>query len=284
MDISDSLNKQYFRLSKRISTIIIIIGIIIVGYFDYVTGNELMFSVFYLLPISLAALNLGKTMALIIAILSAAVESEVYLISGKFQYSSMMVHYWNTGILLMIYLYIAMLVSSLKKANEREKATAGEDSLTGIANWRGFLEIAEREIARSSRYGTILSAAYIDCDNFKEVNDTLGHDAGNRVLRVIADTIKKHIRTTDIAARIGGDEFVVLLTDVSQDISEEFVEKMRNLLLQEMKRNNWNVTFSIGMVTYATPPVSVEEMLKRCDALMYCVKRETKNAIKHEIV
>lgn len=88
-----------------------------------------------------------------------------------------------------------------------------------------------------------MSAAYIDCDNFKEVNDTFGHDAGSRILRTIADTIRNHIRATDIAARIGGDEFVVLLTDISHDISVGFFEKMRNLLLQEMKRNNWNVTF-----------------------------------------
>jgi len=272
------------RLPKNLWAILVLSGVIVVGSIDYLTGNQLLLSVFYLLPISLAALKIGTPMALIVAVISAGVESVVNIWAEGFYGSSILVHFWNTGILLIIYMYIAVLVSSLRKAHERERESARKDYLTGISNFQGFRELAEREIERSRRYGTILSAAYIDCDNFKEVNDTLGHDAGSRVLRVVADVIRNHIRATDIAARIGGDEFVVLLTDVSHDISVGFVEKMRNLLLQEMKENNWKVTFSIGMVSFSTPPLSVEEMLKKSDALMYCVKRETKDAIKHEVV
>lgn len=272
------------RLPKNIWAIFAFSGIIVIGYIDYLTGNQLMLSVFYLLPISLAALKMGTSMALVVAVISAGVESFVNIWAGGFYGSSILIHYWNSGILLIIYIYIAVLVSSLREAHERERESARKDYLTGLSNFQGFKELAEREIERSRRYGTILSAAYIDCDNFKEVNDTFGHDAGGRVLRAVADTIRNHIRAADIAARIGGDEFVVLLTDVSHDISVGFVEKMRNLLLQEMRRNNWNVTFSIGMVSFSTPPLSVEEMLKKSDALMYCVKRETKDAIKHEVV
>lgn len=281
---STSASDNNLRLPKSTWGIGAFSGLIFIGFIDYLTGNELMLSVFYLLPISLAALKVGTPMALILAVISAAVESVVNIWAAGFYGSSIVVHFWNTGILLLIYIYIAVLVSTLRRAHEGERERARKDYLTGIRNFQGFKELAEREIERSRRYGTVLSAAYIDCDNFKEVNDTLGHDAGSGVLRAIAGTIQSHIRATDIAARIGGDEFVVLLTDISHDISIRFVEKMRSLLLEVMKRNNWNVTFSIGMVSFLTPPLSVDEMLKKSDALMYCVKKETKNAIKHEVV
>ncbi len=271
-------------LPKSVWAIFVFGGLVVIGYVDYLTGNQLMLSVFYLLPISLAALKIGTSMALLVAAISAGVESVVNILAAGYYGSSVVVHFWNTGILLLIYTYIAVLVSTLRKAHERERESARKDFLTGISNFQGFKELAEREIERSKRYGTVLSAVYIDCDNFKEINDTLGHDEGGRVLRAVAVTIRDHIRATDIAARMGGDEFAVLLTNMSHDVSVAFVEKMRNLLLQEMKRNNWNVTFSIGMASFSTPPLSVEEVLKKSDALMYCVKRESKNGIKHEIV
>ena len=279
-----SASRKNLRVSKNLWAVFVFSGLMVIGYFDYLTGNQLMLSVFYLLPISLAALKIGTFSALITAVVSAGVESVVNIWAGGFYGSSVLVHLWNTGILLGIYIYIAVLVSSLRKAHTREREGARKDYLTGINNFQGFKELAEREIERSRRYGTVLSAAYIDCDNFKDVNDTLGHDAGSRVLRVIGVTIRKHIRATDIAARVGGDEFVILLTDIDHDMSVGFVEKMRNLLLQEMKRSNWNITFSIGMASFSRPPVSVEEILKKSDTLMYDVKRETKDAMKHEVV
>jgi diguanylate cyclase (GGDEF)-like protein len=274
----------YFENKSKPFLITVNIALLLcIGFVDYATGFEIGISLFYLIPISFAGWFGGRSPSIIISSLSVLTIAVTDFIAGK-EYSHFLVEFWNLLMHLGFFVVYGVLVSSLRKAHEWERESARKDYLTGIGNFQGFKELAEREIERSRRYGTILSAAYIDCDNFKEVNDTFGHDAGSRVLRAVGDTIRNHIRATDIAARIGGDEFVVLLTDVSHDISVGFVEKMRNLLLQEMKMNNWNVTFSIGMVSFSTPPLSVEEMIKKSDALMYCVKRETKDAIKHEVV
>jgi len=176
-----------------------------------------------------------------------------------------------------------VLVSSLRDVYEREREIARRDFMTGIGNWQAFVELAEREVAWAKRFGTILSIVYIDCDNFKTVNDTLGHSTGDIVLRKIASILKENLRKTDICARFGGDEFVILFTDLRSEGSEIAVMKIRSLLLEQMKKNGWNVTFSIGMATFIKPPESVETMIKKADMIMYDVKKNTQNAIKHEV-
>lgn len=283
MNIFQRLSLYFEHKSKPFLITFNIALLFCVGLADYATGYEIGISLFYLIPISFAGWFGGRSPSIIISFLSVLTIAATDFMAGK-DYSHLLIEFWNLLMHLSFFVVYGVLLSSLRRAHEQERENARKDYLTGISNFQGFKELAEREIERSRRYGTVLSAAYIDCDNFKEVNDTLGHEAGSRVLRAVGDIIRRHVRATDIAARIGGDEFVVLLTDVNHDISVGFVEKMRNLLLQEMKRNNWNVTFSIGMVSFSTPPLSVEEILKKSDALMYCVKRETKDAIKHEVV
>jgi len=283
MSMLQQLSTHFENKSKPFLITINIVLLLCIGVVDYITGYEIGISLFYLIPIGFAAWFGGRSPSIIISFLSVFTIATTDFIGGK-EYGHFAVEFWNLLMHLGFFVVYGVLLSSLRKAHELERENARKDYLTGISNFPGFKELAEREIERSKRYGTVLSAAYIDCDNLKAVNDTLGHDAGSRVLQAVGDTIRKHIRATDLAARIGGDEFVVLLTDISHDISVGFVEKMRDLLLQEMKKNNWNVTFSIGMVSFTTPPLSVEEMLKKSDTLMYCVKRETKDAIKHEVV
>lgn len=149
-DVRPTSNNN-LRLPRNTWAIFASSGLIVIGYIDYLTGNQLMFSVFYLLPISLAALKIGTSMALIVAVISAGVESSVNIWAGGYYGSSISVHYWNTGILLIIYIYIAALVSSLCKTHERERESARKDYLTGISNFKGFEELAEREIERSRR-------------------------------------------------------------------------------------------------------------------------------------
>lgn len=103
------------------------------------------------------------------------------------------------------------LLSELKKAYEREKILAHTDGLTKVYNRRYFLDILSLEAKRSIRYNHYLTLAYFDVDNFKPINDNLGHTQGDKLLCLIATTVKKNIRQTDIVARLGGDEFALLL-------------------------------------------------------------------------
>jgi diguanylate cyclase (GGDEF)-like protein len=171
----------------------------------------------------------------------------------------------------------------LKNTLELKEQLAKTDFLTGVTNARSFFELADLEINRAKRYQHPFTLAYIDLDNFKTVNDTYGHLIGDSLLRLVADTIRNNIRVTDVYARLGGDEFAVLLPETNPEQSEIAINKVQTQLLDEMKKNNWPVTFSIGAVTFLTPPESVDEMIKKADNLMYSAKKNGKNTKKREV-
>jgi len=99
----------------------------------------------------------------------------------------------------------------------------------------------------------------------------------------VVDTIQKQIRVADFLARFGGDEFAILLADIGQDDAKRIVQRLRKALLEKMDMHVWDVTFSIGVLTFLTMPHSVEEMVRLADELMYEVKIGGKNAIKYSV-
>jgi diguanylate cyclase (GGDEF)-like protein len=175
------------------------------------------------------------------------------------------------------------LIGGLKKSLEKEKALARTDYLTDLANRRNFFEAADAEINRSSRNKLPFTMAYIDSDNFKSINDNFGHATGDRVLKIIAMGIKKNIRKMDTAARIGGDEFAVLLPETNSEAAKHAMDKIYMLLSEAMKGLAFPITFSVGVVTFMNPPKDADEMIKITDELMYSVKAMGKNNIKYEI-
>jgi diguanylate cyclase (GGDEF)-like protein len=103
--------------------------------------------------------------------------------------------------------------------------------------------------------------------------------SGDQALQVVASSVQKHVRKNDILARLGGDEFALLLPHTNQDSARSALQKIQNELLKEMQRNNWPITFSIGVLTCRFAPSSTDELIKIVDELMYLVKREGKNSI-----
>lgn len=267
------------RISRRHSIAAGCIGLIAVGAIDYLSGSEIRISVFYLAPIFLITWNVGIKGGIATSVGAAFIEALTNVMAGQ-TYSSSLILYWNTAIETLSFLVVAFITLVLKNAYDREKAVARKDFLTGIANRQAFVDLVEMEIARSRRYSHPLTIAYIDCDNFKAVNDTLGHVAGDRALRAVAETMVKNIRVTDIVARLGGDEFALFLPETGALSAKEAVSKVRTVLLEEMRGNDLPVTFSIGVATFVTPPDSVDEMLSKADALMYSVKNGSKDTVK----
>ena len=250
-----------------------------VGFLDYITGTELSFSLFYLIPIGLISWVVSEQLGLLTAVLSAGIWLVIELISGV-TYSSPFVYLWNT-IIRTGFFSLSVFIIRLLRTMERERMYARTDSLTEALNTRYFHELAQMEIDRSVRYQRAFTIAFIDVDNFKTINDTLGHTAGDNVLRAIATNIKLHLRKTDIVARVGGDEFVVLLPETNEETGPLVITNMRKALLMEMEENDWPVTFSIGVLTLTAPRLSVDEILGRADKLMYVVKNGTKNNIHY---
>ena len=180
----------------------------------------------------------------------------------------------------MVFLFIVVI---LQNALAREKHIARTDNLTGLANRKHFFETAEQEIQRARRYGQPFSTAYIDIDNFKDVNDLYGHAAGDALLRRVGGIIMGNIRAVDFAARLGGDEFAIMLPQADAGSARTVLSKLQRLLMETMKKERWPVTFSLGVVSFLKAPETVDEMIQRADKLMYSVKAEGKNAIKYDV-
>lgn len=139
------------------------------------------------------------------------------------------------------------------------------------------------EIDRSTRYQHPLTIVFLDVDDFKAINDNFGHSVGDKVLMTVARTMQQSLRKTDVVARVGGDEFAILLPEAGTDAARAAISKMQRELLDEMHANHWNVTFSIGVLTFNTPPSSVDESINMADKTMYLVKNRGKNNIRYAI-
>lgn len=100
----------------------------------------------------------------------------------------------------------------------------------------------------------------------------------------MADIIQTHLRSTDLGARLGGDEFAVLLPETGAATAQEVVVRLKDKLSESMQRHGWPVTFSVGLVTFADPPASVDEMVSKADTLMYAAKKNGKDRIKKEAI
>lgn len=256
-----------------------VFGTLSLGFIDYSLGPELSFSVFYLGPIMLAGWYAGSRAGLTIAFLSGLIWGIADLAVNP-TYSSLYIPLWNTLVRLGFFLTILYLFLKIKDKLLLEASLADTDPLTGLANRRSFLEQLEREQIRINRYPEPLTLVYIDLDNFKYVNDSLGHDIGDNLLTIVANTIKENTRASDTIARLGGDEFALLFPFLEHDAAQKFLKDLQDNLLNTMNSNNWPVTFSIGAITFQENMPSVRESIKLVDDLMYKVKKSGKNNIK----
>lgn len=275
-----------FTLEKQNRLFLLLIScalIALVGFIDFRTGYELSFALLYLVPVALVAWYVNVKYGVVISFISAATWQTVNLMAGEV-HLNLIAPYWNTTTRLGFFIVVTFLLSRLKTALEREKALSRTDYLTGVANNRSFYETAAMELNRSRRYRHPLTVAYLDLDNFKDVNDSFGHTVGDEALQVVAKTILRHTRATDVVARLGGDEFAVLLPETDYNAARGVISRIHEVLLSEMEKNRWSVTFSIGVLTYVSPPEEVDELIRVVDNLMYEVKKNGKNRIEYKVV
>lgn len=257
--------------------------VLVLGMIDHATGPELDFSIFYLIPIAVAAWFVGRDAALGVSIGSVFTLAVVEQISPSLHAHPVVV-VWNAGLRFGFFLVVAASLAALRRATDNESRLARTDPLTGAANGRAFKEAAEQELQRARRYGHTFTVVSLDIDDFKGVNDRLGHSAGDAVLRAVAEAIRTSVRTVDTVARMGGDEFALLLPETGYDPAGVVLRKLAAALAAVTARNGWPVTFSIGAVTCTGPSCSVDELLKVADDHMYAVKRAGKNGIRQVVL
>ncbi len=250
----------------------------VLGCVNFLLGYEISFAVFYLFPVSMAAWRSGMLTGAVLSIGSALTWHIANILSGQ-EWSHPLTPFWNMLTRLGFFLVVTMLLAELKKIMEEEKALARTEPLTGALNGRAFLELVFHELARSGRNGCPISVIYLDLDNFKTVNDTLGHSVGNKLLIEVVRIFRGGVRPTDSVARLGGDEFCLLLPETDGRQAANAVERIRNSVAAEMARNQWPVTLSVGVLTCQKPFPTADEMLRMVDGLMYQAKKEGKNRI-----
>lgn len=266
------------RLNRKLIFGISIVMMALIGLADYLSWEGLSFALFYLGPVALAAWYVGRRAGVFTSLLACLVW---YLVDVQSSAGGepLAIPIWNALVRFGFFLSNALLLASLHRYLVSEKKLARTDPMTGVMNSRAFSEQLNSSLKFNRRSARGLTLAYVDLDDFKRINDTLGHTEGDRVLRGVAQALRKSSRKTDVVARLGGDEFALLLpqTDLkgAATVMNGIKEHLQNLTLT----GNINVSCSIGAVVFEDHPPSASAAVKAADHLMYQVKRQGKNAV-----
>lgn len=170
-------------------------------------------------------------------------------------------------------------IAELELALAEARQAATVDPLTGALNRRGFEEASQREAARAQRNGTPLALALLDLDDFKRLNDTLGHQVGDAALVHLVRVLRRAMRPSDVLARFGGEEFVLLLPETGLPLAEAALARFqRELAALPVPDGGAVLTFSAG-VTCHRPDEALETTMRRADAATYLAKRSGKNRV-----
>lgn len=187
----------------------------------------------------------------------------------------------NSVTRLAVFFLVVVLVAALRRELQRETLMARADPLTGLGNTRSFYEVAEQARRVLGRTRRPLTLAYIDLDDVKQINDRLGHAAGDDVLRQLGTALTTAVRDVDTVARIGGDEFAVLLPDTDAATAARVLARVQAAIASGVALGSSNgaataaprqLQASIGAVTFTEPVGSVEAMVAQADRRMYEVK------------
>ena len=175
-------------------------------------------------------------------------------------------------------------ITERKALQDKLSMQARTDALTGLFNRRHCMDELDIEFARALRFEQDLSVIMIDLDHFKQINDTQGHQVGDQVLRVVGDTLRQMMRKTDIAARIGGEEFVLLLPQINADKALEAAQRMR-IELQRKKLplpsgGTLSWTVSIGVATLHVSDITPADFIRRADEALYEAKKRGRNRVQ----
>ena len=275
---------------RTLLLLVVVALLALVGLLDYITGPWLSFALLYVGPVLAAAWWLGRGPALLAGLTAgiAWFEAEAWGHRGE----PTRVLMWNSMSRLAMLLAMAAMVVRIREDRRRLKRVnaqlaglldgaeklARTDPLTGLPNRRAFLERLGDELARARRNAAPVCIAYLDIDNFKNLNDQRGHAEGDEFLQKVAQAIKDTVRVNDVAARLGGDEFAVLFTDAKRIA----VEPLAHRLLARVRAlgdryPGLDLGASVGMAWFELPPDHAEALLRRADGAMYQAKAAGKH-------
>ncbi len=240
----------------------------------------------YLLVVITAALTLGKAVTLAeVALIGACCLVLDWQVGGK---DMARLAYWGgyaaqlAPVLLVAYI-TTMFSADIRYGLNRVKLLSETDELTGIHNMRGFVVIANRLFAQAQRYERPASFLRVDSDNLKQVNDQHGHEAGNLLLKHVVKAVQAQLRFTDVPARYGGDEFVIMLPDTPARGALEVAERIRRAIDEApftADAGRVPCTVSIGLASYPQDGRTMDALLSRADRALYLAKEAGRNRVE----
>ncbi len=229
----------------------------------------------YLLPIVTAALALGKrATALVVVLVCACYPLVEVLTEGTDRFTADFA-VTAVGVLapfLLVAFCTTLLVENINTAKQRIRALSDRDELTGIYNMRAFARLAEQEHEIASRTERFYSVLMVDIEHLKALNDTYGHEAGNRAVKLVSEALQRLTRSTDVVARFGGDEFIVLLANADKAAAEEVAQRIRNVVFAttlEVDVKMVRLKVNVGAASFPEGGNSLQAVMTAADRMMY---------------
>jgi len=267
------------RTPKTITKLSFVL-ILILGVMQFLFSETVTIAPLYIFPILFSSWYGSKTTGILSAFLSTLVfvviETTYNRVLPTFNELLLLSAPYLTA-----YLLLAILIINFRDVHRIEVYAADTDNLTGLHSARSFYVELTNELLRSKRYDHVFSLAYLDVDNFKSINDSLGHREGDKLLKEVANCLVSSLRGTDVIARLGGDEYACLLPETNQEKAKLAFLKTVDLLNKRMAKNRWDVSFSIGVMAFENIPEDIKEAIDLADKLMYSVKNDNKDNIAY---
>lgn len=253
--------------------VIVVLGIFVA---DILTDSNISLHTLYAFPIAFIALQREVQRLDILLFLMALICAEMTLISYDLPVISLVVD----SLVTLVTSALALALGQFARTSHvKLEDQATKDVLTELFNRRAFENSLQQEIARWERYGGFFSLAVLDLDGFKELNDTMGHNAGDEALKRLAELLRADVRKSDFVARIGGDEFVVLMPNTSISDCAALCEQFRIRIEKAMADAGFKITASIGCNGVERESASSSNILLLADKAMYAAKKAGKNCV-----
>jgi diguanylate cyclase (GGDEF)-like protein len=239
----------------------------------------------YLLPIIASALIFGKLpTAFKVAVIIGCIMFFSYNPKTK---TLLALPFWGELLaicapMILVAYITTMLAADIRYAVDKIKQVSDTDELTGAYNMRAFSAMLQRAFRQSVRYGHALSVIMIDSDNLKQINDKHGHESGNRLLQHLVRSIREQLRGSDIMARFGGDEFILLLPETPNKGAVELAERIRRSIETsrfDVRSGDANITVSLGVASYPEDGGNLDVILDKADKAMYRAKEQGRNRV-----
>ncbi len=251
-------------------------AMLLIFFLDWISPPEIRLHILYIFPLVLIVLQSERQIDTVVAfVLATALQVATFLQHGY----SLAPFATDLVVALASSLLSVQLAKSFRRNYLEAVNISITDWLTGLHNRRSFEGIIDMEIERQKRYGGMFSLAIIDLDGFKLLNDTRGHQDGDSALRLVAKVLKENTRHSDSIARIGGDEFAILMPNSSRDDCISLCQQLSMELAGRMVDKGFAITASIGCASFDQSPGFTPAALAKADKAMYEAKAKGKNCV-----